>query len=246
VCLLAANESRHFKALGLAFKFALLSLCVLSFFAHVVPVIVGAIGPSVFVGSVLAGTLPLAAAGWWAGTRSPECATLVRRLVYVPLGLVLAVFLAFYALRLIPPVPLTMPFIGIYHGVEKTAQGYRLTHERPGWRFWENGDQEFVAQPGDRVYVYLRIFSPARFSEQVLVRWSWKDAAGRWATQDTMRVNIVGGRAEGFRGYGYKSNYRPGEWRVQVETTDGREIGRIHFRLTTAPTAERVFVTDVQ
>src|SRR6185436_2013271 len=93
VCLLAANESRRFKALGLAFKFALLSLCLLSFFAHVVPVFVGTIGPTVFVCSVLAGALPLAAAGWWTGTRSPECASLARRLVYLPLGLVLAVFL---------------------------------------------------------------------------------------------------------------------------------------------------------
>ena len=246
VVLLAANESPRFKALGLTFKFALLALCVLSFFAHVVPVFAGTIGPVVFVCSVLAGALLLAGAGWWAATRSPACATLVRSAIYAPLGLVLTTFLAFYLLKVIPPVPLSMPFIGIYHGVEKTDQGYRLAHERPGWRFWHNGDQEFAAQPGDRVYVYLSIFSPARFSERVLLRWSWKDETGRWVAQDTIPVNIVGGRAEGFRGYGYKSNYRPGEWRVQVETADAREIGRIHFRLTVAPAAERVFVTDIQ
>jgi len=246
VLLLAANESRRFKALGLAFKFALLALCVLSFFAHVVPVFVGAIGPLVFVSSVLVGSLPLAAAGWWTGRGSPARAALARTQIHVPLGIVLAGFLAFYALKLIPPVPLSMPFIGIYHGVERGARDYRLTHERPAWRFWENGDQAFVAQPGDRVYVYLRISSPARFAEQVLLRWSWKNDAGKWTAQDTIPVNIVGGRAEGFRGYGVKSNYRPGAWRVQVETTDGREIGRIHFRLTQAPPAPRVFVSEIQ
>ena len=53
VALLVANESSRFKALGLAFKFALLSLCVLCFFARVVPIFVGSIGLVVFLLSML-------------------------------------------------------------------------------------------------------------------------------------------------------------------------------------------------
>ena len=141
----------------------------------------------------------------------------------------------------IPPVPLSIPYIGVYHNVERTEAGYRLAHERPGWRFWHNGDQHFRAQPGDRVFVFFRVFSPARFSDQVLLRWYWKDGARGWTLQDTIPIRIVGGREEGFRGYGVKAKYQPGAWKVQVETTDGREIGRIYFSIEEAPPGPRSF-----
>jgi hypothetical protein len=120
-----------------------------------------------------------------------------------------------------------------------------LTHERPWWRFWHNGDQEFRAQPGDKVVVFFRIFSPARFSDQVQMRWLWKPAGRGWALQDTIRINIVGGREQGFRGYGVKSNYQPGSWKVQVETTDGREIGRVYFDLEAVPAEPRILATEL-
>jgi hypothetical protein len=78
------------------------------------------------------------------------------------------------------------------------------------------------------------------------MRWYRKDAPRRWSLTDSIPINIVGGRDQGFRGYGVKSNHQPGEWRVQVETTDGREIGRVYFRLETAPEAPRSFVVELQ
>ena len=41
--------------------------------------------------------------------------------------------------------------MGVYHHVEKTQAGYQLSHERAAWRSWHNGDQNFVARPGDKV-----------------------------------------------------------------------------------------------
>jgi hypothetical protein len=237
VILLLANEVKRIKSLGLPFKFALLSLCFLSFAAYLVPVLVGSIGLAVFLASMAAGSLPLALAAW--RIRDP----LARRRILVPLGCVVVGFLGFYLFRLIPPVPLSIPFIGVYHEVERTPEGYHLRHERPAWRFWHNGDQDFVAQPGDRVYVYFRVFSPARFSDQVQMRWLWKDPARGWLPHDAIPIRIVGGREEGFRGYGFKTNYQAGEWKVQIETTDGREIGRVYFELTPAPAAPRTFLT---
>ena len=60
VTLLVANESERFRKLGLPFKFALLGLCWLSFFAYVIPILVGSIGTGVFLLSMLAGCVPLA------------------------------------------------------------------------------------------------------------------------------------------------------------------------------------------
>ena len=244
VLLLLANELRRVKSAGLPFKFALLSLCFLSFFAYLVPVLVGSISLALFLVSMLAGCVPFVVAAWVIGRASAAKSALVRRQVLLPLGCVLVGFLAFYLFRLIPPVPLSIPFIGVYHQVERSGDSYRLSHERPAWRLWHNGDQSFLAQPGDKVYVFFRIFSPARFSDQVQMRWHWKDPTRGWTAHDTIPIRIVGGREQGFRGYGVKSNYQPGEWKVQVETLDGREIGRVYFDLAAVPPAPRTFRSE--
>ena len=245
VILLLANEVKRVKSMGLPVKFALLSLCLLSFFAYLVPVLAGSISLPLFLLSMGLGCVPLLVGAWLAGRRSPERFALARRQILLPLGGVLIGFLVFYLFRLIPPVPLSIPFIGVYHQVERVGDSYRLSHERPAWRFWHNGDQWFRAQPGDRVVVYFRVFSPARFADQVQMRWYLQPPGRGWALQDTIPINIVGGRELGFRGYGFKSNYQPGDWKVQVETTDGREIGRVYFKLETAPASPRIIATDI-
>jgi Protein of unknown function (DUF2914) len=238
VGLLFANESARFKALGVPFKFALLGLCYLAFSAYVTPVLVGQMGLVVFLLSLAAGCVPLAAVAF-------GVARARKRAILVPLGCVLILFLGFYLFRLIPPVPLSIRFMGVYHGVERTDAGYRLSHERPRWRIWHNGDQWFSAQPGDKVHVYFRIFSPGRFSDQVRMGWyRYQDGRG-WVLQDTIPIRILGGRQEGFRGYGVKSNYQPGKWKVHVETTDGREIGRVYFTVEAMPEGPRTLVAEI-
>jgi hypothetical protein len=77
------------------------------------------------------------------------------------------------------------------------------------------------------------------------VRWFLRQERG-WVAQDSIPIKITGGRAEGFRGYGIKSKYQPGEWKVQIETTDEREIGRIYFTLEVVPPSPRGFALDIQ
>ena len=245
VVLLLANESGRLKALGLPFKFALLALCLLSFFATVIPVFVGSMGVPVFMLSTAAACLPPVAAVLWIRRSAPDLVPRARKQILVPSGLVLVAFLAFYLFRLVPPVPLSLPFIGVYHAVERSGDSFRLSHQRPPWRVWHRGDQTFLAQPGDKVYVYFRVFSPTRFADEVLMRWYWKDAARGWMLQDSIRIRILGGRQEGFRGYGVKANYQPGHWKVQIETIDEREIGRVYFDLETVPAAPRTFELDL-
>jgi hypothetical protein len=239
--LLVANESHRFKGLGLAFKFTLLSVCLLSFASCIVPIAAGYVGPLVFFLGMVTGCLPLVAIGWWLQARRPQFFERAKTEILLPMAAVLIGYSTLYLLKVTPPVPISIPFIGVYHGVEKTAAGYRLAHERPWWKFWQNGDQDFVAQPPDRIYVAFRIFSPTHFSDQVTVQWYWKDNRLGWVLQDAIPIRIVGGRHEGFRGYGVKSNYQPGAWKVQIESADGREIGRVYFDLSIAPEAPRAF-----
>ena len=69
VIVLLANEVRRVKSLGLSFKFALLSLCLLSFFAYLIPVLVGSISLPLFLLRCWSGAVPLAAGGVARGPR---------------------------------------------------------------------------------------------------------------------------------------------------------------------------------
>jgi len=108
---------------------------------------------------------------------------------------------------------------------------YVLYHEKPWWRFWKSGDQHFVARPGDKIYFFVAIFSPGGFNDSIFVRWQFHDAKKGWQGSDRIPVAITGGRKEGFRGFTTKANfdYGSGDWRISVETSDGREIGRMYF-----------------
>jgi hypothetical protein len=246
VLVLVINESTRFKRLGLPFKFALLGICLLSFSAILVPVVVGSIGVVVFLLSMLVGSVPVALIHRRIRLHAPGRTAASMRQIVVPFGLVLIGFLTLYLFRLIPPVPLSIPFMGVYHDVERTESGYRLTQQAASWRFWRRADEHFEAQPGDRIFVFFRIFSPARFSDEVAMLWYRKSAGGRWELQDRIPIAILGGREEGFRGYGVKSNYQPGRWKVEVETTDGREIGRTYFVVERVPEGPRAMKTGVQ
>src|SRR3954462_3442182 len=136
VALLLANEFGPFKRSGLAFRFALLSLCGLSFCATVVPVIFGQVGTAIFLASMAVGCVPMLGLAAWIRQRTPERFSAVRNQMLVPFGAMLVIFLGAYLLRVIPPVPLSVPFIGVYHSVERTRDSYQLSHERPAWAFW--------------------------------------------------------------------------------------------------------------
>lgn len=247
VALLLVNELPRFHNLGLGFKFALLSLCVISYFSYVVPIGTGRVGFLPLLLTVLASGAVMAFITWLYAKKGLPVETL-RRQVIRPSLLVMVVFLGLYWLRWIPPVPISVQYMGIYHSVGRDNEGrYTLSHERPWWRFWHHGDQKFLAQPGDRIFAFARIFSPTSFNDQVQLHWLMKDPRHGWQTMDKIQFPIRGGRDEGFRGYAYKSNYQVGSWRVQVETLDGHEIGRIYFTVETVPATEapREFQTDL-
>jgi hypothetical protein len=139
-------------------------------------------------------------------------------------------------LHLIPPVPLALTRIGIYHDVtRREGGGYRVTYTRPAWRFWQSGDQTFIAHPGDTIFCFFAIFSPASVRSTVRVRWLYFDPDKGRTDAGSFPVKISGGRIDGYRGFASKASYRPGDWQVRIETGDEREIGRINFTVEAAP-----------
>ena len=130
-------------------------------------------------------------------------------------------------------MPLSLKYIGIYHTVERAGGGYRLTYDKGPWyALFRRQDDPFYAGGGDRIFCFVRIFAPTRFRHRITLNWLQEDPeSGRWVRRDRIPLPIQGGRGQGFRGFAYKANYKPGRWRVRVETEDGRVIGEKTFRV---------------
>jgi hypothetical protein len=221
------NELPFIRRRGLDVKVAFFVLCVYCFWSLLVPIVLGHVGRLTFALSC-AGTVAVLAilvdrlrrrVGW----------TSVRRRLLAPGFSVIAGFVAFYLVGWIPPVPVAAKTLGVFHGVERTGDEYQLTYQPAPWKPWRSDDREFIGEPGDRLYVFFAIYSPARFADTVFVHLSRHDAGAGWLTTDRLPIAITGGRRTGFRGFAVKQNYTGGDWRVKVETSDGREIARLHF-----------------
>ncbi|HEY7532205.1 MAG TPA: DUF2914 domain-containing protein, partial [Nitrospiraceae bacterium] len=52
-----------------------------------------------------------------------------------------------------------------------------------------------------------------------------------FAHADRIPIKISGGREGGYRAYTFKQRLDSGDWRVDVETEDGRIIGRVSVRV---------------
>jgi hypothetical protein len=244
--LLIANEIKFFKRRGPTLKVVLFTISLASFFIYLLPVLIGRISGDIFMASQFCTVTVILLLALVLLILGAELA-LIRAKLLVPAASVIIIFTFLYAAQIIPPVPLSLKQIGIYHNIEKTPEGFVLSRLTPPWKFWAQGDQDFVAREGDIIYLFGRIFAPGGFRGKLFYNFQIKDESGRWRNTDKIPMTIVGGREEGFRGYAYKKNYHDGVWRALVETGDGREVGRISFTVSSSSDpSPRVFYKEVE
>ncbi|HXH30201.1 MAG TPA: DUF2914 domain-containing protein [Bacteriovoracaceae bacterium] len=242
--LMMANEFPQIQKLGLPVRVILYTICMLSYFAFFYPILLGHVGFVPFWLGLISSLLVFGLV-WKVNFKDVLDHQLLRKHVLYPSVALHLFFLVGYYTSLIPPVPVAVKKIGIYYDVLKENGKYLGKHQRPSWKFWQTGSQDFYVRAGDKVFVMLSIFSPARFEDKVYLRWYFDDPKKGWFLEDSIPLNILGGRDEGFRGFGSKQFYRLGDWRVLVETSDGREVGRISLEVKTDnSTDERIFKID--
>jgi hypothetical protein len=243
--LLLLNEIEFFKQKGPTMKMVLLTISLCSFFIYLIPVLIGRTGSGIFLVSQFCAGLVILAV-WQILLKFKVDFVRLKNYLLVPAASVIVIFSLLYAAGVIPPVPLSLKQIGIYHNIERQNGRFILSHEVPSWNFWSDGDQDFQAREGDRIYLFSRIFAPGGFKDKLYFHFQIKNRQGKWQTTDRIPLTIVGGRDAGFRGYAYKQNYREGEWRALVETTERLEIGRINFTVNnSSETAERAFNKEI-
>ena len=247
--LMVLNELKPVQRSPVNIKMGLYMVCVFSFFSMMVPVALGFVGLIPFSLAILLTGLVIYLAYRSLLARVGDGKLLLKRLVGPGLT-VLMLSQVFYWVGWIPPVPLSVQSMGVYHGISRSGDKYMLAKEERDWKakIPHVAGPEFLAEPGDKIHFFARIFSPSRFSDSVVLHWYFKNVRGAWESTDKIPMRISGGRKGGYRGYSIKQNYQPGRWRVSVETTDGREIGRYYFRVAKAeaPNLVRRFEQEAQ
>jgi hypothetical protein len=236
VAFLVANELFHDRLSNIRLLVSLYAVVCFSFFTFFLPALTGFMNTLVFlIGAALSLAVTLRVVEL-VYTGVPNRSTRDVVLTGVPAVALVAVLVGFYFLHWIPPVPLSMKFAGIYHRIEKSDDRYRLSFEEGAWyQFWKRSDDPFHGT--GPAYCFAAVFAPVTLHTTIIHHWQYRPP-GRsdrnFLTTDRIPVLIAGGREAGYRGYTVKGRLDPGEWRVDVETSEGRVIGRIGFHVAEA------------
>lgn len=242
ISLLLLNEVEMFQKRGLIMKSSVYMLCFISYLIYLVPIILGEASSIIFYSSIIC-AISISVLANSLLTKYNNLKEQNIRQLLIPQISISLIFICLYFVKVLPPIPLSLKTIGIYHEVKKSNGEYITKDMRPWYQFWNQADEDFKARPGDKIYVFTKIFSPGNFSSKVYLHWL-KDGENGFTTSDKIALKVTGGRKEGFRGYAYKSNYTQGNWQVRVETGDGLEIGRINFSIESDSTkSKRLFKT---
>ncbi len=228
--LLALNELPRFQKLGPVVLVALYSICLTSYLAYLIPVLLGSIRPWMFYLAVATALLPLTLHVLFL-LKWGRALTHVALHAAIPAYGVQLLFVLLYALRVAPPVPLAVKEMGIYHDVQRVPGGRRLLHQKPGWKFWQKGDQDFLERPGDKVVCFARIFAPSRFRDRIEIVWARHDPRKGWVEFHRFPLTITASGERGFAADGYLTHPPPGKWRVELQSEDGRTMGRLRFQV---------------
>jgi hypothetical protein len=247
IALLVGNEFMRDRLSSFRLLLSLYALVTFSFFTFALPVLTGWMNTFMFLlGAILSATVTVGLVRFVSRGRSDWTAQDRLVTAALPVGLIL-LMVSFYFMKFIPPVPLSMKFGGIYHAVGKTDDRYELGFEKPRWyELFKHSDNPYHAE--GPAYCFTAVFAPVALETTVYHHWQYRPANSRtkqFATSDRIPIAISGGREAGYRGYTVKQRLIPGDWRVDVETEDGRLIGRVKFRVEEPSDSPRPLKTIV-
>ena len=226
---------RHYHA-RLVFSALLFFFSLYSYAILLVPVVIARIGTVPFL---MSGVIAVAVFFFYMQTLAVlghDRYRIARMQIAAGMIAITALVNAFYFVKIFPPLPLVLSDAGVYHSIQRAGRDYQVTaeDEPPRWRAQFGTFPVEHIQQNDKLYLYSAIFAPYRLTTGIEHRWEWRDPRnGSWTPQQTVRFTIHGGREDGFRAYSSKTAPRPGQWRVNIATTDGHAIGRVRFSVET-------------
>ena len=226
VVLLVGNEFLRDRLSSLRLLVSLYALVCFAFFTFFLPVMTGLMNAAIF----------LAGAGLSAAVtfrvvqliyrNNPDRSKREAVGVTAPAFALIGLLVGFYFLNWIPPVPLSMRFGGMYREVQKQDDRFVLSFDREWFQVWKRSQNPFPAN--EPIYCFTAVFAPVALNTTVYHHWYFRPNDGKPFTHaDRIPIKISGGREGGYRAYTFKQRLDPGDWRVDVETEDGRIVGRV-------------------
>ncbi len=237
-----ANESLKRHYVRFSFQISLFFLSIYSFAIFLVPVVLHQINAKVFllsgILSLIFITLFVVILLFFIKDKFNKDENESKKLVAFLIIGIFALVNFLYFTNLIPPIPLSLKDAGMYHSIEKNADGnYDVTYEDYGWKGYFNLYKNFNEVVGSPIYAYSAIFSPKELNLTIVHEWQYYDAKqNKWITSSIINLPLVGGRDGGFRTYSVRYNLPAGKWRVLVKTQGGLTIGSIRFNIVPSNT----------
>lgn len=231
--LFVGNEFFRRRYERLVFQMSVLFFALTSYLILVTPVVLGTVGDSTFVLSTLLALFVFALLTQIVMRLFPELYKRSVRGLWLSVLGVFALFQVFYFTHVIPPVPLVLTEIGIYHSVVRTDGVYQVAYEEPhNLAWWRDTARTFTRGRGSAAYCFASIFAPTSLRAKVQHSWQRKTEEGAWVREAKVPYTVAGGRDHGYRGYTFITNaLQPGTWKCAVELENGQVIGETVFEV---------------
>lgn len=225
------SEYFHQYHSRLVFTSVLFFFALYSYAIFAVPIYTGTIGTMTFLTSGLVAVGVFALFTMLLRVLAREHFLIDIWRIRVGASVVLVLMNVFYFTNILPPLPLSGAAAGVYHVVWHIPGAYLATSEAQPWQVRYLGFSPTLhVVTGESLYAYSSVFAPTTLTTTIVHRWQWYDSVQKqWIMKATVAYPIVGGRDGGFRGYSKVFASEAGDWRVNIETSDGRLIERLPF-----------------
>lgn len=229
---MVGNEMVRNRTQMLLFNLAIFFLGIFSYCILFIPVILKSMGAIIFLAS--GGVALLMVTGYIRLLRRiiPNFMELHFRGIVFSLGMTFVLLNFLYFGNVIPPIPLALKHIDVYHSVARVDGAYVRTYEKaPFWKFWREADTTYHRSTSEPVYCFASVFAPTAFSLDIYHQWQYKDPEKGWVDHSRIQYPVSGGGEDGYRGYSMIENVREGKWRCIVETKRGQALGQVTFKV---------------
>lgn len=245
--LLVGNEFFRRRYRRLTFHASVYFVALFLYFVMALPILLHRMGAGVFVASGLAAVAGIALFAALLRFITPQAVAASRIALAASIGGIYLLFHILYFANLIPPIPLALRHLGIYHSLERTDGSYRVRYEKAPWyQFYRSEDALFRWLPGSPVFAASAVFAPTNIDTAIFHHWKYFDAeAGEWVEKSRVSYPMAGGRDGGYRGYSVKQAVMPGQWRVEVRTGRGELLGRTTFEIVETGTSPPLETRDL-
>jgi hypothetical protein len=227
--LMAGNEYFYRKFPKASFQLVVFFIALLAYTNLIVPIITKKMGTWPFIGATALATLLMYIFVAILDRPNGLLHGKHRRQLHRRLLATLCIFVTLYFTNVIPPLPLSMKTGAIgYQVIKNTTGTYDILVEDAPW-YLPFSEYSSSVRGNGSLYAFSAIYAPTDINLEIFHQWSRYDETNGWVKQARVPINIVGGRGDGYRGFSFKQNLSPGDWRVDVITEQGQIIGRMNF-----------------